>query len=71
MPGGLLGNKFLLDLLKLRKKVYRGWKQEQVTWEDFKKLCEQAGIRLKTQTQLNLAMDIKGNKKKFYRYISD
>jgi len=27
--------------------------------------------KAKTQTELNLARDIKGNKKKLYRYISD
>jgi len=28
--------KVLLNLFKLKKKIYREWKQEQVTWEDYK-----------------------------------
>jgi len=31
-------NKLLLDLLKLKKKVYTEWTQEQVTWEDYKEV---------------------------------
>jgi len=50
------------------------WKQEQITWEDYKEIVQAARVQVrkaKTQTELNLARDIKGNKKKFYKYISD
>ena len=36
-------NKELLDLLKCKKNIYAEWKQEWVTWEDYKKLSEQRG----------------------------
>ena len=59
-------NKELLDLLK----VYREWKQEQVAWEDCN-VVRAGREKAKTQTELNLARDSEGTKKKFYRYISD
>lgn len=33
--------------------------------------CQGSGQEAKIQMELNLARDIKGNKEKFYRYISD
>lgn len=35
------------------------------------KLSEKTGIRLGKLMELNLARDFKGNKKSFYRYLSD
>ncbi|KAK4832976.1 hypothetical protein QYF61_026802 [Mycteria americana] len=51
-------NKELLDKLKHKKEAYRGWKQGQVR-------------KAKALIELNLARDVKGNKKSFYRYIGD
>lgn len=39
-------NKELLAKHKQEKKVYRGWKQGQVAWEQKQKLSEQPEIRL-------------------------
>ncbi|KFQ20880.1 hypothetical protein N332_01897, partial [Mesitornis unicolor] len=67
-------NKELLDLLGCRKKIYREWKQGQVSWEDYKEVVQTVRDQVrkaKAQMKLNLARDIKGNKKNFYRYISD
>lgn len=50
------------------------WKEERVTWEDYKEVFRTARDQVrnaKTQTELNLARGIKGNKKKLCRYISD
>jgi len=60
--------------LKIRKKVYREWKQEQVTLEDYKEVfwaSKDQVKKAKTQIELYLARDMKANKTKFYRYVSD
>jgi len=67
-------NKEVLDKLKHRKEPYRGWKQGQVAWEEYRENVRAARNQVrkaKGLIQLNLARDIKGNKKSFYRYISD
>ena len=66
-------NKELPHLFK-RKNVYKAWKQERVTWEDYREVGQAATDQIKkakTQTELNLDRDIKGNEKKFYYYISN
>ena len=63
-----------MDIVKCKKKVYREWKQKRVTWEDHKEVVRAARDQVRkaeTQIELNLARDVKGNKKNFYRYISD
>ncbi|KFV03471.1 hypothetical protein N340_12087, partial [Tauraco erythrolophus] len=68
-------NKELLDQLGQKKKAYRGWKQGQVAWEEYSYTAVRATRddvrKAKTLIELNLARDIKGNKKNFYRYVSD
>ncbi|KFV00164.1 hypothetical protein N340_13736, partial [Tauraco erythrolophus] len=67
-------NKKLLDQLKHKKEAYRGWKQGQVAWEEYREIVRATREQVrktKAQIELNLARDIKGNKKSFYRYISD
>ncbi|GAB0184642.1 mitochondrial enolase superfamily member 1 [Grus japonensis] len=67
-------NKELLDKLKHKKETYRGWKQGQVAWEEYREIIRAARDQVrkaKAPIELNLARDIKGNKKSFYRYISD
>ncbi|GAB0178229.1 mitochondrial enolase superfamily member 1 [Grus japonensis] len=66
--------KELLDKLKHKKEAYRGWKQGQVAWEEYREIVRAARDQVrkaKVLTELNLARDIKGNKKSFCRYISD
>ncbi|GAB0190611.1 mitochondrial enolase superfamily member 1 [Grus japonensis] len=49
-------------------------KQGQVAWEEHREtvLAMRDQVRkAKALTELNLARDIKGNKKSFYRYVSD
>ncbi|KFV20917.1 hypothetical protein N340_02423, partial [Tauraco erythrolophus] len=67
-------NKELLDQLGNKKKAHRGWKQGQITWEEYRVIvrANRAQVRkAKAVIELNLARDIKGNKKNFYRYVSD
>ena len=67
-------NKELLDNLKHENEAYGGWKQGQVAWEETREFVQAARDRVrktKALIELNLARDIKGNKKSFHRYISD
>ncbi|GAB0190056.1 hypothetical protein GRJ2_001470900 [Grus japonensis] len=67
-------NKLLLDKLKHKKEVYRGRKQGQVAWEEYREIVQATRDQLrkpKALIELNLARDIKCNKKSFYSYISD
>ncbi|KFV04577.1 hypothetical protein N340_07601, partial [Tauraco erythrolophus] len=67
-------NKELLDQLRHKKKAYRGWKQGQVAWEQYRAIVQATRDQVrkaKALIELNLARDIKDNKKSFYRYVSD
>ncbi|KFV07108.1 hypothetical protein N340_03742, partial [Tauraco erythrolophus] len=67
-------NKELLDQLGHKKKTYRGWKQGQVAWEEYREIVRVTRDQVrkaKSLIELNLARDIKGSKKDFYRYFSD
>ena len=67
-------SKELLDQLKVKKEAYRGWKQGQVAWEEYREAARVARDRVrkaKALTELNLARDIRSNKKSFYRYVGD
>jgi len=67
-------NKECLDKLKHKKEAYRAWKHGQVAWEEYRGIVQAARDQVrkaKVLIELNLAMDIKGNTKSFYRYIGD
>ncbi|PKU32701.1 hypothetical protein llap_16995 [Limosa lapponica baueri] len=67
-------NRELLDNLKQKKEAYRGWKQGQVGWEEYREIVRAASDQVrkaKAQIDLNLARDINSIKKSFYRYVSD
>ncbi|KFW73581.1 hypothetical protein AS28_12130, partial [Pygoscelis adeliae] len=68
-------NKELLGKLKHKKEAYRGWKQGQVAWEEYREEIIQAARdqvrKAKALIELNLARDIKGDKKSFHRYVRD
>ena len=62
-------NKELLDKLKHKKEAYRGWKQGQVAWEEYREIVRAARDQVrkaKALIELNLARDVKGNKKSFH-----
>ncbi|GAB0203750.1 hypothetical protein GRJ2_002840600 [Grus japonensis] len=67
-------NKVLLGKVKHKKEAYRGWKQGQVAWEEYRETVRAARAQVrkaKAQIELNLARDVKDKKKSFYRYVSD
>ncbi|GAB0185602.1 mitochondrial enolase superfamily member 1 [Grus japonensis] len=67
-------NKELLGKVKQNKEAYRGWKQGQVAWEEYRETVRAAREQLrkaKAPIELNLARDVKDNKKSFYRYVGD
>ena len=59
-----------MDKLRHKKEAYRGWKQGQVAREEYREIIQAARDQIrkaKSLIELNLARDIKGNKKNFYR----
>ncbi|GAB0176460.1 mitochondrial enolase superfamily member 1 [Grus japonensis] len=67
-------NKEVQDKLKHRKEAYRGWKQGQVSWEEYREIVRAARDQVRKAKALkesNLARDVKDNKTSFYRYVSD
>ncbi|GAB0209397.1 mitochondrial enolase superfamily member 1 [Grus japonensis] len=66
-------SKELLEKLKGKKEVYRMWKKGLATWEEYRnvvRICRDATRKAKAHLELNLAMDVKDNKKGFFKYIS-
>ncbi|KFV08099.1 hypothetical protein N340_03987, partial [Tauraco erythrolophus] len=66
-------NKELMDQLGHKKKAYRGWKQGQVAWEEYRAIVQATRDQVrkaKALIEFNLARHIKGNKKSFHRYVS-
>jgi len=67
-------NKEVLDKLKHKKEAYRGWKQGQAAWEEYREIAQAARDQVrkaKALIELNLTKDIKVNKNSFYTYIGD
>ncbi|KFV17142.1 hypothetical protein N339_01295, partial [Pterocles gutturalis] len=67
-------NKELLSKLRQKKEAYRGWKQRQVAWGQYRNTVREARDQVrkaKAQTELNIAKDVKGNRKNFNRYVSN
>jgi len=59
--------------LKWKRKVYGMWKEGQTTWEEHRNVvraCREAMRKAKAHLELNLARDVKDNKKGFFKYIS-
>ncbi|GAB0177211.1 hypothetical protein GRJ2_000186300 [Grus japonensis] len=66
-------DKDLLGKLKHKKEAYRGWKQGQVAWEEYRETVQAARDQVRKARaliELHLARDVK-DKKSFYRYIND
>ncbi|GAB0182534.1 mitochondrial enolase superfamily member 1 [Grus japonensis] len=67
-------NKKLLGKVKQKKEAYRGWKQGQVAWEEYRETVQAAREQVrkaKALIEISLAGDVKDKKKSFYRYVSD
>lgn len=66
-------NKELATKLKQKKEAYRDGKYGQIAWEGYRGIVQAArdqARKTKVLLELNLAREIEGNKKSFYRYIS-
>ncbi|GAB0202681.1 mitochondrial enolase superfamily member 1 [Grus japonensis] len=66
--------KELLGKVKQNQEAYRGWKQGQVAWEEYRETVRAAREQVrkaKALIEISLARDVKDNKKSFYRYVSD
>ncbi|KAG6935691.1 hypothetical protein G0U57_014642, partial [Chelydra serpentina] len=53
---------------------YKKWKLGQMTREEYKNIvqaCRSEIRKAKSQLELQLARDVKSNKKSFYRYVSN
>ena len=64
--------KELLGILRVKKGACKLWKQGCVTWEEYRdavRTCRRRIRKAKAQIELNLARDVKNNKKTYYRYI--
>ncbi|KAM6381950.1 uncharacterized protein FN964_003655 [Alca torda] len=58
--------------LKWKKEVYNKWKKGLTPWEDYKnatRVCRDETGKAKAALELDLARDVKHNKKSFYKYI--
>jgi len=63
----------LLVKLKDKEEMHKQWKQGQIPWEVCRgsaQLCRDGLRKAKVQLGLDLARDVKNNKKGFYRYVS-
>jgi len=63
----------LLEKLTWKRKVYGMWKKGQATWEEYRnivRVCRDAARKAKVHLELNLARDVKDNKKDLFKYIS-
>ncbi|GAB0208125.1 mitochondrial enolase superfamily member 1 [Grus japonensis] len=66
-------SKEVLEKLKGKKEAYRMWKKGLATWEEYRDVvreCRDAMRKAKAHLELNVARDVKDNKKGFFKYIS-
>jgi len=66
-------SKKVLAELRQKRKVYGMRKEGQATWEEYRNVvraCRNATRKAKVHLELNLARDVKDNKKGFFNYIS-
>ncbi|GAB0191850.1 mitochondrial enolase superfamily member 1 [Grus japonensis] len=57
-----------------KKEAYRGCKQGQIAWEEYRETVRVARDQVrkaKALVEISLARDVKDNKKSFYRYVSE
>ncbi|CAM5148340.1 unnamed protein product [Eretmochelys imbricata] len=68
-----LNSEILADL-KHKKEAYKKWKIGQMTREEYKNIawaCRSEIRKAKSHLELQLARDVKSNKKGFFRYVSN
>ena len=67
-----MSKEFLVEV-RQKIKVYGMWKEGQATWEEYRNVvrtCREAMRKAKAHLELNLARDVKDNKKGFFKCIS-
>jgi len=67
-----MSKEFLAEL-RWKRKVHAMWNEGQATWDEYRivvKACRDATKKAKVHLELNLAKDVKDNKKGFFKYIS-
>uniref|UniRef100_A0A8V5GU01 Uncharacterized protein n=1 Tax=Melopsittacus undulatus TaxID=13146 RepID=A0A8V5GU01_MELUD len=55
-----------------KKEAYKRWKQGQAAWDEYRDVVQDVRDQVrkaKAQLELNLARDVKDNRKGFYRYV--
>jgi len=63
----------ILAKVRWKRKVHGMWKEGQATWEEYRKVvraCRDATRKAKAHLELNLARDVRNNKKGCFNYIS-
>jgi len=66
-------NKEILAELRWKRKVHGMWKEGQATREEYRNVaraCRDTTRKAKAHLELNLARDVRNNKKGFFKYIS-
>jgi len=66
-------SKELLVDLRWKRKVHEMWKEGQATWDEYRNVaraCRDATRKAMVHMELNLAREVKDNKKSFLKYIS-
>jgi len=66
-------SKELLVELRWKRRVHGMWKEGQAAWKEYRnavRACREAMRKAKVHLELNLARDVKNNKKGFFKYIS-
>ena len=61
-------NRGFLTELKDKKEVHRRWEQGMATQEEYGDACKDLVRKAKAWLELELARNVKGNKKGFYKY---
>ncbi|CAM4580634.1 unnamed protein product [Caretta caretta] len=67
-------NSEILAELKYKKEAYKKWKIGQMTRDEYKNIahaCRSEIRKAKSHLELQLARDVKSNKKGFFRYVSN
>ena len=67
-------NKKLPENVKHKKEAHRRRKEGQLAWQEYREIDQAVRHqvrKVKALIELNMTRDIKGNKKSFYRYVSD
>ncbi|CAM5145543.1 unnamed protein product [Natator depressus] len=67
-------NSEILAALKYKKEAYKKWKIGQMTRDEYKNIaraCRSKIRKAKSHLELQLARDVKSNKKGFFRYVSN